>query len=57
MNALKGWKTYLVAAGVVIVAGLHATGYIDDAVYTLLMGLLGAGGLSTMRAAVAKAEK
>lgn len=52
---LKGWKTYLISAAMVIVAGLHAQGYITDALYSTLQGILLGGGLAALRAGVSKA--
>lgn len=52
MSTLKGKKTYLVAAAMVIVAGLHALGYIDEATFRALQGILLGGGLAALRAGV-----
>lgn len=54
MHLLTGNKTYLcaLAAGVVQVA--HSLGWIDDAVYQTIFGLLSAGGLAALRAGVTK---
>lgn len=49
---LTGYKTYICAALMVILAGLHALNYINDSVYQTLVGLVGAGGLAGLRAAV-----
>jgi hypothetical protein len=51
---LSGYKTYIVAglAGALTIA--HALGYIDSDGYATLMALLGAGGVATVRAAIAK---
>lgn len=49
---LTGKKTYLSAAGVAAVTIMHSLGYIDDATFQMLIGLLGAGGLAALRAAV-----
>ena len=51
---LWGKKTYLIAAAMVVVTGLHALGYISDDTMKLLDGLLFGGGLATLRAGVAK---
>lgn len=48
---LKGYRTYISAACLVIAAGLHALGYISDSVYETLQGLLLGGGLAALRAA------
>lgn len=54
MEWLKGKKTYIVAVAAGIATIAAALGYIDNSVYTTIMGLLGAGGLATMRAGVEK---
>jgi hypothetical protein len=54
MNVLSGYRTYLIAACLVIVSGLHAEGYITDTTYHALQGLLLGGGLASLRAAVGK---
>ena len=55
MDALKGKKTYIIAAAVAAVTVIQFLGYIDAATAGTLYGLLGAGGLATMRSAVPKA--
>lgn len=52
--SLSGKKTYLIAGGVALAAAAHALGWIDDVVYQAVLGLLGAGGLATLRAGVTK---
>lgn len=54
---LSGWKTYIIAAAVPVVVALNQFGYISDATMNLLLVLLGGGGLATLRAGQAKAEK
>ena len=54
MSFLSGWKSYLISFAVVIVTGLHAQGYIGDAIYQTLLGLLAGGGLAAIRAAISK---
>jgi hypothetical protein len=54
---LKGYKTYIIAALIAVLAGLHAMGYIDEATYQTLLALLGAGGLSTVSAKVNKIQE
>jgi len=49
-----GYKTYLCAIGIGLAATAHALGFIDDATYQTLIGILGAGGLAALRAGVAK---
>ena len=51
---MAGYKTYLVAGLAGIVTALKALGYLDEATFQVLMGLLGAGGLASLRAGVAK---
>ena len=53
---MKGYRTYLVAAVMVIVAGLHAQGYISDSLYTTLQGILLGGGLAALRAGVSASK-
>ena len=54
MNALKGYRTYLLAAlgGLATIAAI--LGIIDAEMWAYAMGLAGAGGLATLRAGVAK---
>ena len=54
MKWLSGKKTYVVAVLVAVVTAAHQLGKIDAATYTTLLGLLGAGGLATLRAGVSK---
>lgn len=49
---MKGYRTYLVGAVMVILAGLKALGYITEPVYQTLMGLLTGAGLAALRAAI-----
>lgn len=53
---LAGYKTYLMAGGVVAVTLLHFFGVIDNQTYTNLMALFGAGGLTALRAGVSKLQ-
>lgn len=61
LDGMLGWlagkKTYLIAAAVPIVMALNQFGYISDAAMNMLLVLLGGGGLATLRAGQAKAEK
>lgn len=52
MNWLTGKRTYIVAAGIGIVAALKAAGVIDEATANVILTLLGGAGLATVRAAV-----
>jgi hypothetical protein len=54
IDALKGKKTYILAAASGIVTAAHMLGFIDAEMWASIMGLLGAGGLATLRAGVAK---
>jgi hypothetical protein len=54
MEWLAGKKTYLVAASIALVTFAHSMVWVDDATYAALLGLLGAGGLATLRAGVTK---
>lgn len=51
---LQGKKTYIAAALLVILSGLKAEGYITAEVYEVILGFLGALGLASLRAAVAR---
>lgn len=50
-EALRGKKTYLAAALLVIWSGLKAQGYIDESVYQLGLSVLAALGLAALRSA------
>lgn len=52
---LSGSRSYLVAAAVAAVTVAYTLGYIDEKMYQSLLGLLGAGGLAAVRAAISKA--
>lgn len=52
MGILSGWKTYVVAALMVILSGLHAQGYIGDSLFGTLSTLLTGLGLGFLRAGV-----
>jgi len=51
-EALKGKKTYLVAAAGAVVTGLYFAGIIDAKLAEILLGFLGFTGLATLRAGV-----
>ena len=51
---LTGKKTYLVAAGMVLLAGLKQQGYISDEVFQILEAVLLGGGLAALRAGLGK---
>ena len=46
---MAGYKTYMVGAAMVLLAGLHSQGYINDSTYQSLQGLLTGGGLAFLR--------
>jgi copper homeostasis protein CutC len=49
---LKGYRTYLAAGVMVVLAGLKALGYIDEQTYQTLLAVAGAMGLTFLRMAV-----
>lgn len=49
---LAGYKSYIIAALIAILAGLHAMGYVDEATYKTLLALLGAGAVTTVAAKI-----
>lgn len=51
---LQGKKTYILAAIAGLLTVVHSLGWISAEVYQTLMGLVGAGGLATLRAGVTK---
>ena len=52
----SGYKTYIVAALIAGASFANSVGLIDDGAYQALLGLLGALGLGTLRAGVAKSD-
>jgi len=54
---LKGYKTYIIAALISVLAGLHAMGYIDEATYQTLLALLAAGGAATVSQKINRIEQ
>jgi hypothetical protein len=50
LKFLQGYKSYIIAAIIAVLAGLHAMGYIDEATYQTLLALLSAGAVSTVAA-------
>jgi len=48
---LKGKRTYMIAAAIGILSAAKAMGWIDEGAYNTLLGILGATGLATLRAA------
>ena len=51
---MAGYKTYLVGAAMVILAGLHSQGYLNDSTYQSIQGLLTGAGLAFLRMGIAK---
>ena len=56
LNYLQGKKTYIVGLAIAVVVALNHLAVIDAQTGNIILGLLGAGGLITLRAAVAKSE-
>lgn len=54
---LQGYKSYIVAALLAILAAAHALGYIDEATYQALLALLGAGAVSTVAAKINRIQQ
>ena len=54
MNALQGYRTYIIAGLIGLVTAGYHLGYIDSITYQTLLGVLGAGGLATLRAGINK---
>ena len=54
LDWLRGKKTYLCAAAMVILSGLHAQGYMNDSWFNNLQVLVLGGGLAALRAGVTK---
>ena len=52
---LSGAKSYLIGFAMIVVAGLHAQGYISGEVKDMLQGLLLGGGIMALRASISKA--
>lgn len=52
IQKLKGKKTYIIAVVIGILTMLHSLGWIETTAYITLMGLLGGGGMATMRSGI-----
>lgn len=52
LDKLKGYRTYLSVAAVIIVTILKSLGHIDESTYQNLVALFGGAGLAFLRAAV-----
>ena len=48
----KGKRTYLVAVAIALATFAHNAGLIDVNTYQLIVGLLGAGAVATLRAGI-----
>lgn len=57
MQFLEGKKTYITAAGMVILSGAKAMGYINEVQYQLILSTLGGLGLAFLRMGVTKEVK
>lgn len=53
---LQGYRSYIIGFLIVVVAGLKALGYINEAVFEALMGFLTGGGILSLRAAISKSN-
>ena len=51
---LSGHRTYIIAVLIGAASAAHFLGWIDGQAYTAILGLLGAGGLSALRAGIEK---
>ena len=49
---LTGYKTYIIAVIIAILAAAKYLGYVDEGTFQALMGILLAGGLSTVHSAI-----
>lgn len=54
MNFLSGYKSYLIGFLMILVAGLHAQGFISGDVKDMLQGILLGGGIMSLRAGISK---
>lgn len=53
-NMFQGYRSYIIGFLIVVVAGLKALGYINEAVFEALMAFLTGGGIVALRAAIAQ---
>lgn len=56
MDALQGYKTYIIALAIGMLATAHKLGYLDDQSFNLILTLLGSGGLATLAAKMNRTE-
>ena len=54
MVKLTGYKTHIQAVLIGVASAVHYMGWIDTQAYLLILGLLGAGTLSSLQAAVTR---
>jgi hypothetical protein len=54
---LSGYKSYIIAALAAGVQFMYSMGYIDEATYQMLIGLLGAGAIGTVSAKINRIQK
>lgn len=54
---LKGYKTYVIAVLTATVTLLHGLGYIDEEMFKTLLGLLGAGAITTVASKINRIEQ
>ena len=54
MKRLEGYKTYIQAVLIGVASAVHYMGWIDTQAYLLILGILGAGTLSSLHAAVTR---
>ena len=54
MSALKGWKTYLCMAVLIVAGGLKAAGYIDEGTYMIILSIVAPSGVMALRAGMNK---
>ena len=54
LDKISGYKTYIVAALIGVLAAGKFLGYIDGETFATLSALLGGGGLAALRSGVAK---
>lgn len=57
LSKLKGWKTYISVLLIVAVAVLKHFEIVDESTYEMLVTILGAGAVASLRAGVNKAEE
>lgn len=57
LNRLDGYKTHIQAVLIGIASAAHYMGWIDTQAYMLIVGLLGAGTVSSLHQAVTRTPK